>query len=123
MSVTVSRTCAIELAVMTILVMLPRRRDAGTERSACQNRGRAGSDDHAGHGTGLGCRGAAGLGTGDRRRTVLVVVLGRADGLRQSRNVDVDGRAGRVDRPSTAGDDGNGAPAARAGDGGQGGGD
>src|ERR1700728_3026764 len=32
MSVTVSRTCAIELAVMTIPLMLPRRRDAGIER-------------------------------------------------------------------------------------------
>src|ERR1700727_737228 len=38
MSVTVSRTCAIELAVMTILVMLPRRQGAGIERRAGQNR-------------------------------------------------------------------------------------
>src|ERR1700744_98453 len=38
MLVTVSRTCAIELAVMTIPVMLPRRQGAGIERSACQNR-------------------------------------------------------------------------------------
>ncbi|HYY01199.1 MAG TPA: LLM class flavin-dependent oxidoreductase, partial [Mycobacterium sp.] len=57
-------------------VMLPRRRGAGIERSACQNRDCAGSDDHAGDGAGIGRRGAAGLGAGDRRRTVLVVVLG-----------------------------------------------
>src|ERR1700744_3026156 len=38
MSVTVSRTCAIELAGMTIPVMLPRRQCAGIERCACQNR-------------------------------------------------------------------------------------
>src|SRR6202020_1349626 len=105
MSVTVSRTCAIELAVMTIPVMLPRRRGAGIEPSACQNRGRAGSNDHAGDGAGFGRRGAAGLGTGDRRRTVLVVVLGRAGGLRQSRYSDIDGCAGRWTHPGAAGDD------------------
>jgi hypothetical protein len=74
MSVTVSRTCAIELAVMPTRDMLSRH--AGIDSLACPNRPRARSDDDACDGAGLVRGRAAGLGPRHRRRPVRVVVLG-----------------------------------------------
>src|SRR3954452_5564047 len=109
MSVTVNLKCWTEVVVIGMTLMLPVQ---GGPEPTCHNRRRAGRDDDAGDGAGSRCADPRVLGKDNRRRTVLIPVLGRANRVRQSGGPRAAGRAGGVDGSRAADHDGVGAAVA-----------
>src|SRR6478735_6140004 len=79
MSVTVNLMCWTEVVVIGMTLMLPGR---GQLEVTCHNRRRAGRDDDARDGARSRRANPRGVGKDNRRRTVLVPVLGRTDRVR-----------------------------------------